>query len=176
MRKIAFHLNCLEQNGLLLILQIKFAAKAYQVLIETERYGEDEFQIDERVKRVHVGLREGDEKKNHLLQILLRIKYLKDLIKKEKPDILIPFARKAFYRRLMVAYFMKIPILISIRTDLADHYEEIADKIQIPILFPRVDGCDFDYRESCRRLYSSDGSERQSGKRLSGYGVFCVYF
>ncbi|MDE7284896.1 MAG: glycosyltransferase [Lachnospiraceae bacterium] len=146
MRKIAFHLNCLEQGGAERVvsnLANQFAAKGYQVLIATEWYGEDEFQIDERIKRVHVGLRDGDEKKNHLLQILLRIKYLKDFIKKEKPDILIPFARKALYRGLMAAYFIKIPVLISIRTDPVGHYEEISDKIQIPILFPRVDGCVF---------------------------------
>ena len=139
MRKIAFHLNCLEQGGaerVVTNLANQFAAKGYQVLIATEWYGEDEFQIDERIKRVHVGLRDGDEKKNHIVQILLRIKYLKDFIKKEKPDILIPFARKALYRGLMAAYFMKIPVLISIRTDPVGHYEEISDKIQIPILFP----------------------------------------
>ncbi|MCM1385929.1 MAG: glycosyltransferase [Bacillus sp. (in: Bacteria)] len=146
MRKIAFHLNCLEQGGaerVVTNLANQFADKGYQVVIATEWYGEDEFQTDERVRRVHVGLREGDEKKPHPVQILLRIKYLKDFIKEEKPDILIPFARKALYRGLMAAYFSKIPVLISIRTDPVGHYEEISDKIQIPILFPRVDGCVF---------------------------------
>ena len=112
MRKIAFHLNCLEQGGaerVVTNLANQFAEKGYQVLIATEWYGENEFQTDERVRRVHVGLREGDEKKPHPFQILLRIKYLKDFIKEEKPDILIPFARKALYRGLMAAYFIKIP-------------------------------------------------------------------
>ena len=71
------------------------------------------------------------------------MKYLKQFLKEEKPDILIPFARKALYRGLMAAYFIKIPVLISIRTDPAGHYEERSDKIQIPILFPRADGCVF---------------------------------
>lgn len=146
MRKIAFHLNCLEQGGaerVVTNLANQFVERGYQVVLATEWYGENEFQIDSRVKRVHVGLREGDEKKNHLHQILLRVKYLKKFIKEEKPDILIPFARKALYRGLMAAYFIKIPVLISIRTDPAGHYEELSDKIQIPILFPRVDGCVF---------------------------------
>ena len=47
------------------------------------------------------------------------------------------------YRGLMAAYFIKIPVLISIRTDPAGHYEELSDKIQIPLLFPRADGCVF---------------------------------
>ena len=145
-RKIVFHLNCLEQGGAERVvsnLANRFASEGYQVIIATEWYGENEFQIDSEVRRVHVGLREGDEKKNHIIRFLLRIKYLRQLIKEEKPDILIPFAKKALYRGLTAAYFIKIPVLISIRTDPAGHYEDRSDKLQIPILFPRADGCVF---------------------------------
>lgn len=156
MRKIAFHLNCLEQGGaerVVTNLANQFVEKGYQVLIVTEWYGENEFQTDVRVRRVHVGLREGDETKPHPLQILLRIKYLRDFIKEEKPDILIPFARKALYRGLMAAYFIKIPVLISIRTDPVGHYDELSDKIQIPLLFPRADGCVFQ-TEGAREFFA----------------------
>lgn len=145
-RKIAFHLNCLEQGGaerVVTNLANRFAREGYQVIIATEWYGENEFRIDPQVRRVHVGLREGDEKKHRLIQFLLRVRYLRRFLKEEKPDILIPFARKALYRGLMAAYFVKIPVLISVRTDPAGHYEERSDKIQIPLLFPRVDGCVF---------------------------------
>lgn len=146
MQKIAFHLNCLEQGGAERVvsnLANQFAQRGYEVIIATEWYGDNEFELDTKVKRVHVGLKDGDEKKNHLIQILLRIKYLKKFIKEEKPDIFIPFARKALYRGLMAAYFMKIPVLISIRTDPVGHYDEWSDKLQIPFLFPRADGCVF---------------------------------
>lgn len=146
MRKIAFHLNCLEQGGaerVVTNLANQFAKEGYQVIIATEWYGENEFQINSKVRRVHVGLCEGDEKKHRLIQFMLRVKYLRKFLKEEKPDILIPFARKALYRGLMAAYFIKIPVLISIRTDPAGHYEERSDKIQIPLLFPRADGCVF---------------------------------
>lgn len=145
-RKIAFHLNCLEQGGaerVVTNLANRFAKEGYQVLIATEWYGENEFQIDERVKRVHVGLKEGDEKKSRLVKFWLRIKYLNGFLREEKPDILIPFARKALYRGLTAAYFMKVPVLISIRTDPTGHYDRRFDKIQIPVLFPRADGCVF---------------------------------
>ena len=155
-RKIVFHLNCLEQGGaerVVTNLSNRFASEGYQVIIATEWYGENEFQIDPEVRRVHVGLREGDEKKNHIIQFLLRIKYLRQFIKTEKPDILIPFARKALYRGLTAAYFIKMPILISVRTDPAGHYEERSDKLQIPILFPRADGCVFQ-TEGAREFFA----------------------
>ena len=145
-RKIVFHLNCLEQGGaerVVTNLANQFAKEGYQVIIATEWYGENEFQIDSDVRRVHVGLREGDEKKHHLIQFLLRVKYLREFLKEEKPDILIPFARKALYRGLMAAYFMKIPVLISVRTDPAQHYIRISDKVQMRLLLPRADGCVF---------------------------------
>lgn len=145
-RKIAFHLNCLEQGGaerVVTNLANQFAEHGYEVILATEWYGENEFQINDKVRRVHVGLREGDEKKHRLIQFHLRVKYLRQFLRKEKPDILIPFARKALYRGLTAAYFMKLPVLISIRTDPAGHYEERSDKLQIPLLFPRADGCVF---------------------------------
>lgn len=145
-RKIAFHLNCLEQGGaerVVTNLANRFVEGGYEVIIATEWYGEKEFKTDKRVRRVHVGLREGDDRKHRLIQFYLRVKYLREFLRKEKPDILVPFARKALYRGLMAAYFIKIPVLISVRTDPAGHYEERSDKIQIPILFPRADGCVF---------------------------------
>lgn len=146
MHKIIFHLNCLEQGGaerVVTNLANQFAVNGYEVIIATEWYGENEFETDERVRRVHVGLTKADEKKNRIVQFLLRVKYLRRLIVKERPDILVPFARRAIYRGLMAALFVKVPVLISIRTDPVGHYEEWSDKIQIPILFPRVDGCVF---------------------------------
>ena len=98
MRKIAFHLNCLEQGGaerVVTNLANRFAKEGYEVLIATEWYGENEFQIDPEVRRVHVGLLDGDEKKHRLIQFMLRVKYLRRFLRQEKPDILIPFARKA---------------------------------------------------------------------------------
>lgn len=145
-RKIAFHLNCLEQGGaerVVTNLANCFAREGYEVVIATEWYADNEFRIDPAVRRVHVGLRDGDEKKHRLVQFLLRVKYLRRFLKEEKPDILIPFARKAIYRGLMAAYFSKVPVLISVRTNPTGHYDNRADKIQIPLLFPRADGCVF---------------------------------
>ena len=51
MRKIAFHLNCLEQGGaerVVTNLANQFADKGYEVIIATEWYGENEFQIDQK--------------------------------------------------------------------------------------------------------------------------------
>lgn len=146
MLRIAFHLNCLEQGGaerVVTNLSGQFAEEGYEVFIATEWIGNNEFEIDERIKRVNVGLSETDERKARPLQIMKRVKNLREFVKKEKPDILIAFAQKANYRALMATWGLKLPVIISVRTDPVGHYDSFADKIQIPLLFPRASGCVF---------------------------------
>ena len=146
MKKIAFHLNCLEQGGaerVVTNLANQFATEGYEVLIATEWIGENEFKIDQKIKRVHVGLRDSDEKKSRVMQFILRVRYLRRFMKEEKPDIVIAFAQRANYRALMASYGTKCPVLISIRTDPVGHYDALSDKIQIPLLFKRAAGCVF---------------------------------
>ena len=143
-RRIAFHLNCLEQGGAERVvsnLANQFVKEGYEVLLATEWYGENEFKLDDRIKRVHVGLKEKDGKKARLTQFLLRIRYLKAFMKKERPDVLIAFAQRANYRALMACPGTKVPVIISIRTDPVGHYDALSDRIQIPLLFRRAAGC-----------------------------------
>ena len=58
MQKIAFHLNSLQQGGAERVvsnLANRFAKEGYEVVIATEWYGTDEFALDQKVRRVHVG-------------------------------------------------------------------------------------------------------------------------
>lgn len=146
MAKIVFHLNCLEQGGaerVVTNLAAQFASDGYDVIVATEWVAENEFILDKQVRRIHVGLRPQDEKKNRVSKYLLRIKYLRELLKQEKPDILIAFAHLANYRALLATLHSRVPALISVRTDPVGHYEEPVDKILLKPLFPRAAGCVF---------------------------------
>lgn len=146
MHKILFHLNCLEQGGAERVvsnLANQFSKEGYEVIVATEWQGENEFKLEDKVRRIHVGLRTEDEGKNKFVKVFLRHKYLRKLIKEEQPDITIAFAHKANYRALLSTIGMKVPVMISIRTDPVGHYDSLMDKIQIPLLFPRAAGCVF---------------------------------
>ena len=145
-KRIAFHLNCLARGGAERVvsnLANQFAKEGYEVYIATEWQEEDEYPIDDAVKRIHVGLTEEDKKKGRITQFFLRIKYLKKFVKEYKPDVLIAFAKRANYRALMAAGNMKIPVVISIRTDPKGHYDSFTDKLQNRWLFPKAAGCVF---------------------------------
>lgn len=146
MRKIVFHLNCLERGGaerVVTNLSGQFAAHGYEVYIATEWQGEDEYETDPRVKRVHVGLTDRQEKDNRVKKFTDRISNLRNFLKEVRPDIVIAFARKANYRALTATIGMNIPVLISVRINPIGYYDFLSDKIQIPLLFRRAAGCVF---------------------------------
>ena len=163
MRRIAFHLNCLEQGGaerVVTNLAHQFYKEGYEVFIATEWVGENEFQIDPGIRRVIVGPTREDEKKGRLYKIIRRVTRLRDCVKSEKPDILIAFGRKANYRSLMSTLGMKVPVIVSVRTDPAGHYDRLADKIQIPLLFPHAAG--FVFQTQGQKEFFPKGAQKKS--------------
>lgn len=141
--RIAFHLNCLEQGGAERVvsnLANQFSREGHEVYVATEWYGENEFTLEERVKRVHVGLREEDDKCGRLQKYYRRVKYLKQFVKQEKPEVLIAFAQKAIYRSLMATKGTDCPVCVCVRTDPVGHYDSLIDTLQIKWLFPTAAG------------------------------------
>lgn len=150
MKKIVFHIQCLERGGAERVvsnLAGQFVENGYEVYIATEAQGEDEYEIDERIHRVHVGLTQKQEKKGRITKFLARIMNLRKFLLEEQPDIVIAFARKANYRALTATIGTKIPVIISIRIAPVGCYDYLSDKIQIPILFRRAAGCVFQTQE-----------------------------
>lgn len=150
MKKIVFHLNCLERGGaerVVANLSGQFVQNGYQVWIATEWQGEDEYEIDPRIRRVHVGLSKKQEIHGRIGKFVDRIWNLRRFIQKIEPDIVIAFARRANYRALTATIGMKTPVLISVRINPIGFYDFLSDKIQIPILFRRAAGCVFQTQE-----------------------------
>ena len=145
-RKIVFHLNCLEHGGAERVvsnLANQFGREGYEVIVATEWKGEEEFPLIPQVRREIVGLKPGDEKKSRAAKFLLRIRYLRKFLKKERPDMVIAFAHRAIYRALSSTWGTKIPVIVCCRTDPVGHYDSISDKIQIKLLFPYAAGAVF---------------------------------
>ncbi len=141
--KIIFHLNCLEQGGaerVVTTLANHFVNDGMEVVIATEWKAENEFEIDEKIRRVHVGLTAKQEEASAKLQFFMRIKNLRKFLKQERPNAVIAFAQKANYRALMATVFTNIPVIVSVRTNPYLHYVGKRDKILIPLLYPRAAG------------------------------------
>ena len=144
LKHIAFHLNCLEQGGaerVVSTLADRFVQEGFDVTIATEWVGENEFVLDPRIRRVHVGLREEDEAKGRVTKALLRIRYLKEFMKQKRPDVLVSFAQKANYRTVMACRGTGVPAVISIRTNPYLWYAPLKDRFIVWRYFDRAAGC-----------------------------------
>lgn len=141
-----FHLNTLEQGGAERVvsnLSNEFAKGDDEIIVATEWYGPDEFKLDPKVKRLHVGLRTEDEKKGRIIKAMLRLKYLRDAIKEQKPDVVIAFAQKAIYRASFAMLGLDNKLIVCVRTDPKGHYDQTIDKIVLPLINKRADGAVF---------------------------------
>ena len=146
MKKIAFHLNCLAMGGaerVVTNLSAQFAAEGYEVTVATEWEEEEEYTLDEKVRRVPVGLTREEEGRNRVVKMFLRLLRLRQFVKEEKPDVLIAFAKKANYRALLATIGMKQKVVACVRTNPAGHYDRPGDFFQIRLLFRRAAGVVF---------------------------------
>lgn len=145
MSKIMFHHNCLEQGGaerVISNLANRFCEDD-EIIVATEWQGENEFELDPRVRRIHVGLNEDDEQKGRIAKFLIRWLNLRKLVKTEKPDILIGFTRTPLIRALMAGLGINIPVIIAVRADPWYVYNGRGTRLAIKLLFPRADGAVF---------------------------------
>ena len=146
MAKIAFHLNCLTHGGaerVVTNLANQFAQEGYEVVVATEWTDPDEFVLDPKVRRVHVGLRAEDESKSRITKFFLRIRYLHAFLLKEKPDVIAAFAKRALYRALMACEHTGVPVVISVRIDPVRYYSALSDRLQTAFFFKRAAGAVF---------------------------------
>lgn len=118
--KILFHINSMGRGGaehVVSILSHAFIQRGYEVILTTQWYSENEYAIDEQIKRISVGLTDKDTNRSRLYKAWLRFARLRKCIRTEKPDLVISFCSKANFRSAFAMFGMKIPLLISVRSN-----------------------------------------------------------
>lgn len=148
--KILFHLNCLEKGGaerVITNLSGELARMGHDVIVATEWRGENEYVLSDAVKRVIVGPTADDLEKGRWRVALLRVTKLRDCIKKEKPDVVIAFTKKANYRAIMANWFGRVPTIIAVRVSPEAVYGNPVDQILYHLFYPRANGCVFQTEE-----------------------------
>lgn len=149
--KIMFHLNSLGRGGaerVVSLLASKFAEDNYQVVIATEWQEEDEYPISDKVRRIHAGLTEKQEQSSGLSKQIYRVTNLRKAIKEEKPDVIFSFCVKANYRATMATTGMKVPVIISVRSDPKVSYVGKKKEIVNKLFLNRATGCVFQTEEA----------------------------
>lgn len=129
--KILFHIHCLGKGGaerVLTILASCFAKEGNEIIIATEEYAIEEYQIPNEIKRVDVGvINTRMNPVSRYMAIRKRIRKLRNCIRTEEPDLVIAFERNCNYRALQAVKGVKIkgrnvPVIVSVRNDPKRNY------------------------------------------------------
>lgn len=150
-RKIMFHLNSLGKGGaerVVSLLANEFVKNDMEVIIATEWNADEEYEVDSKVKRIHAGLSKEDETASRLAKQWIRIRNLRKVLLKERPDVLISFCVKANYRAMMASTGMKIPVIVSVRNDPKIDYVGRANGVMNKLFLNRASGCVFQTEEA----------------------------
>lgn len=144
--KIMFHINSLGKGGaerVVANLSEEFVGKGKEVVIATEWEAKDEYPLPGQVRRLAAGLNKEEEKLSGSRQRRLRTVRLRELILKEKPDVVLSFCRNANYRAVLAAGGTKTPVIISVRSDPYVDYASAKQKILSRFLYGKAAGAVF---------------------------------
>lgn len=149
--KIMFHLNSMGKGGaerVVSLLANEFAGKGYEVIVATEWFSEEEYELKSGVRRIHAGLSEKEEKASRIAKQWFRIKNFRKVLVEEQPDVLISFCVKANYRAMMASTGTDIPVIVSVRNDPKIDYVGTVNRIVNKLFLNRANGCVFQTEEA----------------------------
>ncbi len=143
-KKILFHINSLGKGGaekVVTVLGKYFAGDGYEVVIATLWRAEDEYELDERIRRINFEDLHQGKKMGRVQRAFSRFTDLSKILKAEKPDIVISFCNKANFRCAYSMMGSKTPLLTSVRNDPRVDY--LPYKSSMRRMEKRADGCVF---------------------------------
>lgn len=150
-RKVMFHLNSLGKGGaerVVSLLVNEFVKDGTEVVIATEWYSEEEYDVELKVKRIHAGLSKAQEKGSRIAKQWYRIHNLRKILLQEKPDVLLSFCVKANYRAMMAATGTGIPVIVSVRNNPKIDYVGTSKSIMNKLFLNKAAGCVFQTEEA----------------------------
>lgn len=151
MKKIMFHINALGRGGaerVVTLLSGCFAKDGVDVVIATEWQEENEYELPEQVRRIHVGLTQKQEQASRLMKQWYRMANLRKAIRQENPDLVISFCVKANYRAMMATTGLKTPVIVSVRNDPKIDYVGAKNQLVNKLFLNKADGCVFQTEEA----------------------------
>ena len=149
--KIMFHINSLGKGGaerVVSLLSGEFVKDNIEVVLATEWVEAEEYCVSEKIKRIHVGLDEKQEKASSLGKQWYRVVNLRKAIQQEKPDMVLSFCIKANYRATMATIGLDVAVITSVRSDPKVDYVGRKNEIVNKLFFNKADGCVFQTQEA----------------------------
>ncbi|MGN0377058.1 MAG: glycosyltransferase [Suilimivivens sp.] len=140
---IAMLIGALTKGGserVLVNLADYFAEKGYRVTMVTQYRKENEYSLNPKVYRVISDITEKETTKNRVVNFKRRFFKLRNIWKKEKPDIILSFIGKNNMMAILTSRFLKIPVAVSVRGEPTEEYYNSWMRFMAKHLFTWADG------------------------------------
>lgn len=157
MKKILCHINSMGRGGaerVMSNLVNMFVEEGIEIVLTTQWYAEDEYEVSEKVRRVHVGLMENEIQKSRITKLFIRWKRLRECIRKENPDVVVAFSKNANYRAILAAIGTGIPVVVSERSNPSFQYKGFVARTKGELIYRLAAGNVFQ-TEYAREFFSN---------------------
>lgn len=144
-----FYINAIHDGGaerVMINLTKYFSEAGYDTVLVTSFRDKWEYTVPEHVKRL--SLENTEIKQSRWRRNLSRIYKLRQLCKKEKPDILVSFMAEPNFRALLATIGLPTKNLVSVRNDPEVEYGGKIGRLIGKYLLPLADGCVFQTEEA----------------------------
>lgn len=148
--KILFYINVLSGGGaerVIANLSNQFANDNNEVVLVTTYATPNEYYVTDKVNRINLESNIRKEE-NRILKNIRRIKCLRNVIKIQKPDVVISFMEEPNFRNIISTLGLPVKKIVSVRNDPKKEYPgKMGDFIAFHLM-PRADGCIFQTQDA----------------------------
>lgn len=147
--KILFYINAIHDGGaerVMVNLAKYFSDTGYETILVTSFIDTWEYKIEGNVKRLT--LEEKEIKQGRIKRNFSRIVKLRDILKKEKPDVAVSFMAEPNFRLLIASLGLNVKTIVSVRNDPNKEYAGKIGKFVGKWILPIADGCVFQTKEA----------------------------
>lgn len=117
-----------------------FVKKDYLVTIVTPYQRENEYPLEPSVKRVISDITEEETSSNRIVNFVRRFRKLREIWKKEQPDVILSFIGKNNMMAILTSRSLKIPVAVSVRAEPREEYYTSWMRFAARHLFAMADG------------------------------------
>lgn len=147
--KILFYINAIHDGGaerVMVNLAKYFSDTGYETILVTSFRDTWEYKIEGNVKRLT--LEENEIKQGKIKRNFSRIIKLRDILKKERPDVAVSFMAEPNFRLLVASIGLNVKTIVSVRNDPNKEYAGKIGRLVGKWLLPLADGCVFQTKEA----------------------------
>lgn len=140
---IAMLIGALTKGGserVMINLAEYFTGKGYRVTMVTQYKKENEYPLNESVKRIISDITEEETTGNRLVNFKRRFCKLRTVWKEIRPDIILSFIGKNNMMAVLTSQFLHIPVVVSVRGEPNEEYYNSWMRFMARHLFVRAAG------------------------------------